>query len=56
MAKTKKKKKTFNAGTAIRALAREHIGQPKSTEVLGDKRNSKRNHQIARELRHYRSY
>lgn len=50
-----KKKKTFDAGAAVRALARERIGQPKPTAILKDKRGRARVRDAEREIRQYTS-
>lgn len=46
-----KKKRVFNAGAVVREMARERIGQPKPTAVLIDKRRTKREKELRREIR-----
>lgn len=50
------KKKNFDAGAAVRALARERIGQPKPTAVLSDKRRTALRREAVREIRLYRDH
>ena len=45
------KKKVFNAACAVRALARERIGQPKPCQVQTDKRSKKLIISLDREIR-----
>jgi hypothetical protein len=44
------KQRKFSAVTAVKELARERVGQPKPTSVLVDKRRSKRDRVLRREL------
>jgi len=39
--KTKKKKKTFSAGQAVRQMARERIGAVRPARLIPDKRTTK---------------
>jgi len=36
-----KKRKKFDVGAAVRGIARERIGQPKSSQVVPDKRKKR---------------
>jgi len=45
------KKKVFNVGSAVRALARERVGQPKPCQVQVDKRSKKLITSLDREIR-----
>lgn len=49
------KKKIFDVAAAVRAVARERIGQPKPTAILLDKRRKQRDRAAEREIRQYMS-
>lgn len=45
MAKKRTKKKTFSAVKAVKANARERVGQPKAERVIDEKRRAVRHEQ-----------
>jgi hypothetical protein len=51
MTKTKTKKRKFDVGAVVREMARERVGQPKPTTVIGDKRDRTRLRQVRRDIR-----
>ena len=46
----KSKKRRFNVGAVVRGIARNRIGQPKPTAVIGDKRERARRRQEYRDI------
>jgi len=46
-----KRRRVFDSAALVREMARERIGQPKPTAVLIDKRRTKRERELRREIK-----